>query len=75
MSRLEATVVRQCQAALKSNTRAARAILDRAIKHGVVKKKHLVNNLEIYEPDGEMGAILRAYPSLSALHAAKAVVE
>jgi hypothetical protein len=75
MSRLELTVARQIEAAVKGNTRAARAILERAIKHGFVKKKLFVNNIDIYEPDGEMGEILRVYPRLGALHAAKVAVE
>jgi hypothetical protein len=71
MSRLEAAIRRQCQAALEGNTRAARAILGRAIKHGFVKKKLFQSNIDIHEPDGEMGNILRVYPRLSALYAAK----
>lgn len=69
MSRLELTVARQVEAALKGNTRAARAILERAIKHGFVKKKFFKSNIDIYEPRGEMGEILRVRPRLSALHA------
>jgi|GEM_PF-6603506 len=69
MSRLELTVARQIETAVKGNTRAARAILERAIKHGFVKKKLFTSNLEIHEPDGEFGDILRVYPRLSALQA------
>ena len=68
MSRLEVTVARQIQAALKGNTRAARAILERAVKHGFVKEKLFKSNIEFYEPNGEFGEILRVYPRLSALH-------
>ena len=68
MSRLEVTVALQIQAALKGNTRAARALLERAVKHGFVKEKLFKSNIEFYEPNGEFGEILRVYPRLSALH-------
>ena len=68
VSRLELTVARQVEAALKGNTRAARAILERAIKHGFVKKTFFKSNIDIYEPRDEMGEILRVRPRLSALH-------
>jgi hypothetical protein len=69
MSRLELTVARQIETAVKGNTRAARAILERAIKHGFVKKKLFESNFDIHEPDGEFGEILRVYPRLSARQA------
>ena len=65
LSRLESTVARQVDLALKANTRAARAILERALKHGFTKETLHKSFIKITDPDGEFGEILRIYPRLA----------
>ena len=67
LSRLEGTVARQVDLALKGNTRAARAILERAFKHGFVKKVMQKSYVDIVDPKGELGELMRVYPRLREL--------
>ena len=67
LSRLEGTVARQVDLALKGNTRAARAILERAFKHGFAKKAIQKSYIDIVGPKGELGELMRVYPRLREL--------
>jgi hypothetical protein len=64
LSRLEGTVARP---ALKGNTRAARAILERAFKHGFAKKAIQKSYIDIVNPNGELGELMRVYPRVRQL--------
>ena len=76
MSALESAVARQVDDALKGNTRAARALLERAHKHGFFAKRRYKSFIDATRLLGEFGDLMGVYHSrarraLSAVGAAR----
>lgn len=73
VSKLEAVLRVQIGLALKCDPRAIRAIFNRAAKAGLFSKAPPKPFIELLEPDGEVGEVLRAYHAEKARQAIESV--
>jgi hypothetical protein len=71
-SRLEATLHAQIERALDGNPKAIRSIFNRAEKAGLLSRAQMKSFIELTEPQGEAGEIIRVYHAERAQQAATA---